>query len=120
MSVVPGQGMEFAHLPGRRSANPLAGIEATSSLRVVELERTEGRKAHRHPHSEEVVYVATGSGSVWIDGETHPVASGDVVVIPTGVAHATVPSEGETMRLICFFPHPDLSGNITDTDIEVT
>lgn len=120
MSVVPGRGLEFADLPGRRSANPLVGMEAASSIRIVELERTEGRTAHRHPHSEEVVYVAAGSGSVWIDGESHPVTSGDVFVIPTGVAHATVPFDGETMRLICFFPHPDLSGNIIDTDIEVT
>ncbi len=120
MSVVPERDLEFADLPGRRSADPLVAIQSASSLRIVELERTEGRTAHRHPHSEEVVYVASGSGSVWIDGETHPVTSGDVVVIPTGVAHATIPSGGETMRLICFFPHPDLSENITDTDIEIT
>lgn len=91
-----------------------------TSLRIVELERTPGRAAHRHPLTEEVVYVAAGSGEVWIDGETHAVAAGDTVHIPAGAPHATVPAPGETMRLICFFPHPNLAENIEDTDIEVT
>ena len=45
---------------------------------------------------------------------------GDVVHIPIGAAHATIPSDGEPMRLICFFPHPHLPENIEDTDITVT
>lgn len=64
--------------------------------------------------------VASGSGEVWIDGVCSPVSKGDVVHIPAGVAHATIPAEGVEMELVCFFPHPDLSHNIEDTDIQVT
>ena len=120
MTIVGRADLDFVDLPGRRSANPLASISSEASVRVVELERTEGRTAHRHPHSEEIVYIGSGHGEVWIDGERRPVTEGDVVHIPTGVAHATVPSAGERMRLICFFPHPDLAENIEDTDITVT
>lgn len=120
MTVVAGAGLEFVDLPGRRSADPLREVEAAASLRVVELERTEGRTAHRHPHSEEVVYVAEGHGAVWIEGETHDVRQGDVVHVPLGAAHATIPAAGVEMRLVCFFPHPDLSGNIEDTATRVT
>lgn len=120
MTVVRGDSLSFAELPGRRSANPFPPGAATSSLRVVELERTPGRTAHRHPHSEEVVYVEEGSGQVWLDGELIRVSAGDVVRIPPGAAHATVPDEGVGMRLICFFPHPDLGANLEDTDITVT
>ncbi len=120
MSVIGGRKLDFVDLPGRRSANPLISVLSDASVRVVELERTAGRTAHRHPFSEEIVYVAAGHGEVWIDGETFTITEGDMVHIPTGSTHATVPAEGESMRLICFFPHPHLPDNIEDTDIEVT
>jgi quercetin dioxygenase-like cupin family protein len=115
MTVVPPGTWEVAQLEGRRSADPLAGLPADSSLRVVRLHRTAGRHAHVHPHSEEVVYVVAGTGHVWIEGERSPVTPGDVVHVPTGAAHATVPDPGSDMELVCFFPHPDLSANLTET-----
>ncbi|NND85524.1 MAG: hypothetical protein HKN46_10295, partial [Acidimicrobiia bacterium] len=56
----------------------------------------------------------------WIDGERFPLSPGTTVRIPIGAAHATIPDEGSAMRLICFFPHPDLSENLEDTDIVLT
>ena len=120
MTVISHHRLEFADLPGRISADPFEAISASSSVRVVQLERTPGRKAHRHPASEEVIYVVAGSGEVWIDGETEAVAEGDIIHIPPGAAHATIPAADSAMRLVCFFPHPDLSTNLDDTDIEVT
>ena len=78
------------------------------------------RRSARSAFSEEIVYVAAGEGEAWIDGQRHPVTAGDIVHIPIGAAHATIPSDGEHMRLICFFPHPHLPENIEDTDITVT
>lgn len=120
MTVIPASARSFTDLPGRRSSDPLAERHAESSLRVVELETSHGRRAHRHPHSEEVVYVESGRGEVWLEGALHPVAQGDVVHIPAGSAHATIPAPGQSMRLICFFPHPDLANNLEDTEISVT
>ncbi|MGZ8754465.1 MAG: cupin domain-containing protein [Acidimicrobiia bacterium] len=120
MTVVSGADLEFVDLPGRRAADPLREVEASSSLRIVELAKTHGRALHRHPRSEEVMYVAAGSGRVWIDEDSYPVSTGDIVHVPAGSAHATVPDDGIDMRLICFFPHPDLSANNVDTDIKVT
>ena len=120
MTIVGRAELDFVDLPGRRSANPLVSIPSEASVRVVELEHTLDRTAHRHPFSEEIVYVAAGEGEAWIDGQRHPVTAGDIVHIPIGAAHATIPSDGEHMRLICFFPHPHLPENIEDTDITVT
>ncbi len=106
-------------MPGRRTADPLAGLATQSSGRLVELRREADRTAHRHPHSEEVIYVISGTGCVWVDGKRHPVEAGDVVLVPAGAAHATVPDVGQTMRLMCFFPHPDLAANLVETDIPV-
>lgn len=89
-------------------------------MRVVELERSSRRTAHRHPHSEEVIYVVAGKGSVWIKGEVTMVGVGDTVHVPAGILHATVPDPGETMRLVCFLPHPDLVNNAEETDMEVS
>jgi quercetin dioxygenase-like cupin family protein len=119
VTVVRGDSLEYRDLPGRRSADPLGGVSTGSSLRLVQMSRTEDRRAHVHPHSEEVVYVAAGSGSVWIDGEVTGVRAGDVVRIPAGTPHATVPDAGEAMELVCFFPHPDFARNIEETDIVV-
>lgn len=120
MTVSRGHGRRFVDLAGRRAADPLESTEATSSLRIVDLERIPGRTAHRHPHSEEVVYIAAGQGVVWINGTVAPIGTGDVVHIPRGAAHATIPEEGVSMRLVCFFPHPDLLANVEETDIEVS
>ena len=120
MTVVSHRQLRFTDLPGRSSADPLEALAASSSVRVVQLGRTEGRTAHRHPHSEEIVYVVAGRGEVWIDGTVEPVAQGDVIHIPAGAAHATLPAAESAMRLVCFFPHADLADNLDETDIEVT
>jgi oxalate decarboxylase/phosphoglucose isomerase-like protein (cupin superfamily) len=119
MTVIKRSSFLFADLPGRRSADPLDGVDSKSSARFVTLGYTEGRTAHHHPRSEEVMYVVKGRGHIWIDGTRHPVEAGDVVHVETGAAHATVPDPDSTMELMCFFPHPDLSANYEATDIVV-
>lgn len=123
MTVVSGRSLDFAELPGRRSADPLGTMPhrsgEQSSARYVCLGHDPSRTAHRHPFSEEIIYVVTGSGYVWLEGQRLPVTAGDIVQIPTGAAHATVPDPGVEVELMCFFPHPDLSSNIIETDIAV-
>jgi len=119
MTVTPHDHVEFVELPGRTSADPLRSIAAQSSMRIARPENMESRNAHRHPHSEEVIYVRHGAGVIYIDGVTQSIAAGDTVHIPQGAAHATIPDDGADMELICFFPHPDLSNNIEETDIDV-
>ena len=62
------------------------------------------------------MYVIEGSGICWQGGEPVRVAAGDVVVVPAGVAHATVPDPGTEMLLFCVFPVADLAGNIEELD----
>jgi quercetin dioxygenase-like cupin family protein len=107
--------LDFQELPGRWSADPFAGAGAPVSVRVVRLVPGVDRTPHRHPHSCEVVYVTEGSGTMWRDGTLTPVVAGDVVLIPAGVPHATIATGGE-LRLVCFFPHPDLPRNTEELD----
>ena len=110
MPVIPRAAQSFAQLPGRETADPLAGgPDVDASVRVVRI-APGPRTPHRHPFSAEVFYVVAGTGVAWEDGQRTPVTAGDVVVLPRGVPHATVAGE-EGMVLVCFFPHPDLRGN---------
>ncbi|MPZ87663.1 MAG: cupin domain-containing protein [Nitriliruptorales bacterium] len=105
----------FQELPGRRSADPLAPDPPVAmSVRVVELSPGRDRTPHRHPHSEEAVYVLAGRGRVWAAGGTTSVSAGDLVVVPRATPHATLPDLGVTMRLLCVFPHPDLRENLEE------
>ena len=118
MTVVGPDELNFRDFPGRSTADPfkVAGRGA-STVRQVVIEHVETRSPHRHPHSEEVVYVVSGRGRVWLDGTFHAVGPGTWYRIPTGTAHATVADPGEKMSLVCFFPHDDLSSNIEELDV---
>jgi quercetin dioxygenase-like cupin family protein len=118
MTVVGPDDLEFRDFPGRSTADPfkVAGRGA-STVRQVIIEHVETRSPHRHPHSEEVVFVVSGRGRVWLDGTFHEVGPGTWYRIPAGTPHATMADPGETMSLVCFFPHDDLSSNIEELDL---
>ncbi len=120
MSVTNSQDLRFDELPGRSSADPLRDRETVSSMRIVRLDVVSTRRAHRHPLSEEVVYVSSGHGTAFVDGTPHRIGPGDVLHVPAGAPHATIPDAGQLVELVCFFPHPRLSENLQETDIQVT
>ncbi len=55
MTIIPGDQVEFADLPGRSSGDPLHAVDSSSSVRIVQVVRSVHRLAHRHPFSEEVI-----------------------------------------------------------------
>lgn len=114
MRVTRAGELAFGQLPGRRSADPLAGADVGAlSIRVARL--TAGPRApHRHPSSVEVICVLEGEGTHWQEGETARVGPGDVVLVPVGVAHATIPDD--EMLLYCAFPVASLAGNVEELD----
>ncbi len=118
MTVTSRPEFEFVDLPGRRAADPLKDVPSASSLRIVQMARIEGRRAHVHPHSEEVVVVAAGHGRAWIGGEWFSVATGDVVRIAGqgGPRHRARRAHRDGADL--FLPAPEPAENIEDTDIE--
>jgi quercetin dioxygenase-like cupin family protein len=118
LTVVGPGDLVFRDFPGRSTADPfkVAG-QGASTVRQVVIEHVESRSPHRHPHSEEVVYVVSGRGRVWLDGTFHDVGPGTWYRIPTGLPHATVADPGERMSLVCFFPHDEFASNIEELDL---
>lgn len=113
MTVVPGDSLAYEERPSRLSSNPFQGVPIDSTVRQVILE-SGPRTPHLHPHSEEIVYVVSGRGKVWVDGVQHPVERGSWFRIPPRTPHATLAYE--TMNLVCFFPHDELDENIEELD----
>lgn len=80
---------------------------ATSEVFVVVLEPGEAPPRHKHDDTEQVFYVMSGQGRLWIEGEAQefPVKPGDVVRIPVGVYHRIFCEGNETLRYLsidCF------------------
>ena len=114
MRVVRTAELAFGQLPGRLSADPLAGLDAGPlTIRFARL-AAGPRSPHRHPLSVEVIYVVEGAGTHWQEGETARVGPGDVVLVPVGVAHATLPDS--EMLLYCVFPVASLDENVEELD----
>jgi len=60
----------------------------------------------RHRTVEEVWYFLSGSGEVWINGETTRVAQGSTVVIPTSAPFQFRTLGTESLRFLCFTSPP--------------
>jgi quercetin dioxygenase-like cupin family protein len=124
MTITSAGELRFVPLPGRDAADPFDGTDVAAgagvSMRIVKLAASSERRPHVHPGSAEVVFVAEGRGSLWLDGVRKPLQAGDSVLIPKGTPHATLPDADAPMRLVCFFPHPDLRDNIAELAEPVT
>jgi quercetin dioxygenase-like cupin family protein len=51
---------------------------------------------HSHEHTEQVIVVTEGEGSMTVDGETKTIGPGDVVVIGRGIEHGLSSETGIT------------------------
>lgn len=117
MTVIEPDELSFRDFPGRSTSDPFrTSGQGESTVRQVVLEHSDTRSPHRHPESEEIVFVVAGRGRVWLDGTFHPVGPGSWYRIPTGIPHATMADPGERMSLACFFPHDDFANNIEELD----
>ena len=61
---------------------------------------------HVHTGYDEVYYVLSGSGTITLDRDTHPLRPGSVIVIPAGVPHSLEASPGEELEFIIFGTPP--------------
>ncbi len=77
------------------------------------------KPAHSHPNGEEVIYILSGSGRVYVDGAIDSVCAGTVVLFPQGAIHMLQNTGDEEMKVACFFaPATDLSNYKFFEDVE--
>jgi quercetin dioxygenase-like cupin family protein len=103
------------------SADPIELPQGSWSRMLVTTGRVEGNAASlgysvftpgtvlapvRH-ETEEVAYVASGSGELRLDDEAVPFRKGDALHIPAGVWHAVANTGDEDVVMVFGFPHPE-------------
>ena len=64
------------------------------------------KPAHSHPNGEEVIYILSGSGRVFVDGSIDSVREGSAVLFPQGSVHMLQNTSDEEMKVACFFAPP--------------
>jgi quercetin dioxygenase-like cupin family protein len=90
------------------------------SMCVIEVQPGQTVKpAHSHPNGEEIIYLLSGSGRVWIEGEIGPVHQGCAILFPQGKIHMLQNTSTEVMKVGCFFaPATNLENYKFFDDIE--
>ncbi|HBO44201.1 MAG TPA: hypothetical protein DD670_09760 [Planctomycetaceae bacterium] len=61
---------------------------------------------HVHAGYDEIYYVLSGSGTITLGQETHPLRPGSVAVIPAGVPHALEANSDEQLEFVIFGTPP--------------
>ena len=99
--------VEMKALPGRDLRwlfTPESGVSESFSLNVVVIKPDNTVKpAHSHPNHEELIYVVSGEGKAYIDGEIYPIHSGTAVLFPQKSIHMLRNSGNIDMKVVCFF-----------------
>jgi len=82
-----------------------------ATLRIVEIDPIADvgdRNPHHHEHMDEIIFVLSGAGTAWEEGEIFPVSESDTVLFPKGDRHMIANHIDEPLRLACFFADPDI------------
>ena len=59
--------------------------------------------AHSHPNGEELIYIISGEGEVYINGVIKPIREGHAVLFEKGSIHMVRNSGEKEMKVTCFF-----------------
>jgi quercetin dioxygenase-like cupin family protein len=106
-TVIYEEDQHSLELPGRSLKwlfTPAMQLSDAFSMNVVCIQAGAGVKpAHSHPEKEEVIYVLSGKGQVYIDGNVGELRSGTAVLFPKRSVHMLRNTGEETMKVVCFF-----------------
>lgn len=84
--------------------HPDALAAANLSFCVIQVAPGEAcRPAHSHPHSEELIYILSGTGKVMIEGDVGDVRAGTAVLFEEGKVHMLKNTGSGEMKVACFF-----------------
>lgn len=111
-------------LAGRQSLEIISEEICASecTVRLVEIpvsmQDEKPRIPHCHIDFEECIYVMSGHGVSFVDGEERPVETGDMILINSGEWHYTRNAGNQPLKLLCFFPVGDISIGTLNTKAE--
>jgi len=72
-----------------------------------------------HPNVEQILFFLSGRGEAVLNGQTRPVAGGDVVVVTPGTEHNFVNTGGEPLKIYTVYAPPNhIDGRVHKTKAE--
>lgn len=114
LPIIDERDVEALNLPGRQLrwvvTNENTGARRCT-MAVIEVQPGQTvRPAHSYPNSEEIIYLLSGTGRVYIEGVVEPVHAGCAILFPQADIHMLQNTGTEVMKVACFFAPPsDLS-----------
>lgn len=97
---LPGRSLRWLYTPEMNQAKGL-----TFNVVIIKPGNTV-KPAHSHPNNEELIYIVSGSGEVYIDGKVSKVETGSAVLFSPGSIHMLRNSGKTDMKVACFFTPP--------------
>jgi quercetin dioxygenase-like cupin family protein len=78
------------------------GLTEAEQLLMVRVQMPPGKahRFHRHPETEEIIYVLSGSAEQWVDRQQRLLGPGQVAHIPTDVVHGTYNAGPDTLEFL--------------------
>ncbi|MBT3296223.1 MAG: cupin domain-containing protein [Verrucomicrobia bacterium] len=94
---LPGRSLKWLVTPDMKQAEGL-----TFNVVIIEPGNTV-KPAHSHKNHEELIYIVSGAGEAYIDGDVYDVSAGSAVLFSKGSVHMVRNSGSEAMKVACFF-----------------
>ncbi len=121
--LTPAQAQHLG-LPGRSSLEIVSGAQGALgvTLRLVEIPVPQPGETPRGPHLhrgfEVCIYVLSGTGTTASETGEHNLTAGDTLLMPAGEKHVTRNTGTVPLRLLCFFPVPDVASGTEDASFD--
>jgi len=68
---------------------------------------------HLHPNANEIEFILTGTGTIWLGNKEEVVKLGDLIIIPHGTPHGGTKPNGGAIKLIAIKTPPQTPDDIT-------
>ena len=74
---------------------------------------------HRHPHSEEILFIHAGTGTAWLDGKEAKVGPGTIIFMPPNTGVRLTNDGKEAISLMAVFSRPGFDKYQRDISVPV-
>ena len=72
---------------------------------------------HRHPHSEEILYIHKGRGTAWLNGREAKLQPGTIIYMPRGTGVRLLNDGTEPISLVAIFSRPGFDRYHRETSV---
>jgi quercetin dioxygenase-like cupin family protein len=72
---------------------------------------------HRHPHSEEILFIHAGTGTAWLDGKEAKLGPGTIIFMPPNTGVRLTNDGDKPISLVAIFSRPGFDKYLRDISV---